>query len=440
VQSLTRLRDNSTGSQRLVYDLLAAALVAVDPYAAVRRALERAPLPSGMPERVYVVGAGKAGAGMARAAHDVLGERIVAGCMAVPDSMPSAIGRIALAQAGHPVPDARGVAAAERVAELVQAARSDDVVLCLFSGGGSALLPLPVEGVSLEDKQGVTGLLLRGGATIHEVNAVRKHLSRLKGGQLARLASRARVLGLYVSDVPGDRLESIASGPTSPDPTTYADALRALERHGLLARTPRAVVKRLRLGLAGGAPETPKGGEPFWARVHNVIVASGRDGLAAAGRRAEALGLRVHVAPELTGEAREVGARLGALVRDIAQGRGPARRPACVLAAGETTVVVRGAGKGGRNQEVALAAAMEMDGLDGVALASFATDGVDGPTDAAGALVDGATLARARERGLAPDRYLAGNDAYRFFEGVGGLIRTGPTDTNVADIVVAVVE
>ena len=434
-----RLRDEATGPQRLVYDLLAAALAAVDPYAAVRRALERAPLPADA--RVYAVGAGKAGAGMARAAHDVLGERIIAGCVALPwKDAPPAIGRIVLASSGHPVPDARGVAAAERVAELAQSAQSDDVVLCLFTGGGSALLPLPVAGVSLEDKQSVTGLLLRGGATIHEVNAVRKHLSRLKGGQLARLASRARVRGLYISDVPGDRLESVASGPTSPDSTTYADALRVLERYGLLAQAPRAVVERLRLGLAGGAPETPKGDEPFWARVHNVIVASGGDGLDAARRRAEALGLRVHVLPELSGEAREVGARLGALVRRIARDGSPVARPACVLAAGETTVVVRGAGRGGRNQEVALAAAVEMDGLDGAALASFATDGVDGPTDAAGAMVDGATLARARSRGLAPDRYLADNDAYSFFEGVGGLIRTGPTGTNVADIVVAVVE
>ncbi|MDO8530869.1 MAG: glycerate kinase [Dehalococcoidia bacterium] len=437
MQALTRLRDTAIGPSRLVYDILAAALVAVDPYAAVRRALAESPLPANA--RVYVVGAGKAGVGMARAAHDVLGERIVAGCVAVPDSAPSAIGRIALAQASHPVPDARGMAAAQRVAEMARAAQSNDVVLCLFSGGGSALLPLPVEGVSLEDKQGATGLLLRSGATIHEVNAVRKHLSRLKGGQLARLASRARVLGLYISDVSGDRLESIASGPTSPDSTTYADALRALERYGLLAQSPRAVVERLRLGITGGVPETPKGGEPFWARVHNVIVASGRDGLAAAGCRVEALGLRVHVLPEMSGEAREVGARLGALVRRIARDDGPVRRPACLLAAGETTVVVRGAGKGGRNQELALAAAAEMDGLDGVALASFATDGVDGPTDAAGAMVDGATLVRARSRGLAPDRYLADNDAYRFFDDVGGLIRTGPTGTNVADIVVACV-
>lgn len=440
MQALTRLRDTAIGPSRLVYDILAAALAAVDPYAAVRRALAESPLPAD--GRVYVVGAGKAGVGMARAAHDILGERIVAGCVAVPDSAPSVIGRIALAQAGHPVPDARGMAAAQRVAEMapILSGRSDDVVLCLFSGGGSALLPLPAEGVSLEDKQGATGLLLRSGATIHQVNAVRKHLSRLKGGQLARLASRARVVGLYISDVSGDSLGSIASGPTAPDPTTYADALRALERYGLLAQTPRAAVERLRQGLAGRVPETPKGDEPFWARVQNVIVASGRDGLSAARQRAEALGLRVPILPELTGEAREVGARIGALVREIAHGRGSVRRPACLLAVGETTVVVRGAGKGGRNQEVALAAAVEMDALDGVALASFATDGVDGPTDAAGAVVDGATLTRARERGLAPDRYLAANDAYSFFEDVGGLIRTGPTGTNVADIVVAVVE
>ncbi|MBI4308576.1 MAG: glycerate kinase [Chloroflexi bacterium] len=446
--ALAQLRDEARGARRLAIDILAAALAAVEAGQAVRRGLglrsdalliggEAVPLAPG--SRVYVVGAGKAGVAMARAAYDSLGERIAAGCVAVPDGAPPTIGPIALKRAGHPLPDRAGLTAARRVAELAEGAGDGDIVLCLFSGGGSAMLSLPAPGVGLDDKQRVTRLLLRSGATIHELNAVRKHLSRLKGGQLARLAAPAHVVGLYLSDVPGDRLESIASGPTAPDPSTYGDAWRALMAHGLLEAAPPSVVARLREGRAGRLPETPKGAEPFWSGVRNLIVASGQTALAAARERATALGLHVHVQTGLTGEAAEAGAWLGALVRQIAHEGGPVARPACVLAAGETTVVVRGAGKGGRNQELALAAALEMDGLEGVALAAFATDGVDGPTDVAGALADGTTLGRAQALQLDPRACLSANDSYSFFHALGDHIRTGPTGTNVADLAVALV-
>ncbi|MDR7412702.1 MAG: glycerate kinase [Armatimonadota bacterium] len=386
--------------------------------------------------RVWVVGFGKASAQMALAVEEVLGERVDGGVVVTKHGHGVPLRRVQVLEASHPLPGPEGETAARRVVELLQAAGERDLVLCLISGGGSALLPLPAEGLTLQDKVAVTDLLLRSGATIAEVNAVRKHLSAVKGGWLARVAHPARVVGLVVSDVLGNRLDAIASGPFSPDPTTYADALAVLERYGLVEKVPATVRRRLERGAAGEVPETPKPGDPVFQRVRLRVVASVVDAVEAARAEAERLGYHTSVlTTSLEGEAREVGRVVAALAREEALQDRPVPKPACLVLGGETTVTVRGSGRGGRNQELALAAALGLDGLEGVLVASFATDGTDGPTEAAGAFADGSTVARGGSRGLDARRYLAANDSYAFFEALGDLVRTGPTGTNVNDVV-----
>ncbi len=426
--------------------ILKAGLRAADAAAAVRRnlRLEGSSLAAGPWQldprgfrRVWVVGFGKASVPMARAVEDVLGDRVTAGVVVTKHGHGGPLRRIQVLEASHPLPGPDGEAAARRVVDLLRAAGEEDLVLCLISGGGSALLPLAAEGLSLDDKVQVTDLLLRGGATIEEVNAVRKHLSGVKGGQLARTAYPARVVGLVVSDVLGNPLDAIASGPFSPDPTTYADAVRVLQRYGLWDRVPGAVRERLQGGAAGELPETPKPGDPVFERVSLHVVASVADAVEGARAEAERLGYRTLVLTTwLEGEAREVGRLAAALAREEALCDRPARKPACLVMGGETTVTVRGEGRGGRNQELALAAAVALEGLDGVLVATLATDGTDGPTDAAGAFADGSTVARGRRLDMEAEQYLARNDSYPFFDRLGDLIRTGPTGTNVNDLVV----
>jgi hydroxypyruvate reductase len=340
-------------------------------------------------ERVFVVGAGKAGGVMARAAERVLGRRIAAGCVAVKDGDPAKSRRIDLRPCGHPVPDARGVAAAERIADLCASAGPKDLVLCLLSGGASALLPAPVPPVTLAEKQETTKLLLACGANIHQINAVRKHISTIKGGQLARLAAPARVVSLILSDVVGDQLDVIGSGPTAPDASTFADALAVLDRFSLRERVPRSV--RDRLESDRSSDETPKHGDPLFASVENEIVGSNQKSLEAAAAKAKALGYRTLIlASTIEGETRDVARMHAAIARQIRLNGQPLRPPACVISGGETTVTIRGEGKGGRNQEFALAAAIDIAGLEATLILSAGTDGTDGPTDAAGAIADGA--------------------------------------------------
>jgi hydroxypyruvate reductase len=427
--------------RRHAMQILGAAVEAADPAAAIGRALHRdgrrlrvgartvALAPSA---RVLVIGAGKASARMAAAVEARLGDLIAGGVVVTKYGHGAALSRVALVEAGHPLPDAAGLAGARRAAEVAASAGPDDLVLVLLSGGGSALLPLPVEGVTLEEKGEATDLLLRAGATITELNAVRKHLSRIKGGGLARLAAPAAVVALVLSDVLHNPLDVIASGPTVPDPTTFADALAAVDRHGLRDRLPGAVRAHLERGAAGRAAETPKPGDAVFARSSAVVIGDITVAMAAAAERARALGYATRLeAADVEGEARVVGERFGALLRDLRAGGGGG---ACVLMGGETTVTVRGAGRGGRNQEFALAAAGPLDGLPQTLVAAFGTDGTDGPTDAAGAVADGTTLARARARGLDAAAALAANDAYPFFAALGDLIVTGPTGTNVNDL------
>ena len=380
---------------------------------------------------IYVVGAGKAGAAMARAAERVLGRRIACGLLNVKYGHIAPLRRIELNECGHPVPDQRGVEGARRIAEIAASAGPDDLMLCLISGGASALLPLPADPIALDEKQEVTKLLLACGASIHEINAVRKHISQIKGGQLARLAYPAQVLSLLLSDVIGDNLDVIGSGPTAPDASTFALARSILDKYGILQRVPASVRERIERGCRGRIPETPKQGDPIFARVRNVVIGSNRLAVDAAAARARQLGFRTLVLSTFVeGETREIARMHAAIAKEIVHAGRPLKPPACVITGGETTVTLRGDGLGGRNQEFVLSAAMDIAGLENVVVLSAGTDGSDGPTDAAGAIADGRTLTR---NPRAPE-FLARNDSYRYFEGLGDLIVTGPTNTNVMDV------
>ena len=389
---------------------------------------------------MIAIGAGKASGTMAEAVEATLGDVPVEGLVAVKERGPGGSSRIRAVEAGHPIPDARGEAAGGEILRLVRAAGPDDLVLCLISGGGSALTPSPVSGVSLAEKQAVTRLLLDSGATINELNAVRKHLSRLKGGQLARAAHPAPVVALMLSDVIGDPLDVIASGPTAPDPTTYDDALAVLDRFGLRARVPDSVRAHLERGARGEIADTPKPGDPALDVVTNVVI--GNNGLVVEAASAEArrLGLTpCLLTRRLQGEAREVARVFAAVLDEMSRSGSPVGRPACLIAGGETTVTVRNAGRGGRCQEFALALVPELAAMRDVVVLAAGTDGSDGPTDAAGALVDPNTLIRAREAGLDPRRALAENDSYPFFAGLGDLVVTGPTGSNLMDLYLGLV-
>jgi glycerate 2-kinase len=378
--------------------------------------------------RVIVLGAGKAGASMAAALESILGARVAAGFVVVKDGYRLPGARIEIVEAGHPVPDDRGLAASARLLELAASATADDLVVFLVSGGGSALTPAPAPPVTLAEKQAVTRLLLAAGATINELNAVRKHLSRFKGGLLARAAAPATVLTLALSDVIDDPLDVIASGPTAPDPTTFVDALEVLERRGVLDRAPRSIVERLREGAVGAVAETPKPGDPVFARVTNLVIGNNSLVVEAAAAEAERLGYRPHVLTRaLQGEARDVARSLVARARALP-------RSSALIAGGETTVTVRGAGQGGRCQEFALAAALALGAEESLVVLAAGTDGTDGPTDAAGGLVDAGTLARGRAAGADADRALLDNDAHRFLTAAGDCVVSGPTNTNLLDL------
>jgi hydroxypyruvate reductase len=345
-----------------------------------------------------------------------------------------------LNECGHPVPDQRGVDGARRIAAIARGATGHDLVLCVISGGASALMPAPAPPITLEEKQAVTKLLLACGANIHEMNAVRKHISELKGGQLARLAAPATVVSLLLSDVIGDDLDVIGSGPTAPDPSTFAGAREILSRYGVWDPAPKSVRERLEGGIAGEIAETPKAGASVFKRTQNLVIGSNNLAVTAAADHARSLGLRtVVLSTFVEGETRDVARMHAAIAKEILASGRPVKPPACIISGGETTVRIRGTGLGGRNQEFALAAAIDLAGLDRVVVLSGGTDGTDGPTDAAGAMADGRTIARARRLGLDPARYLDNNDSYRFFDPLDGLLRTGPTNTNVMDVHVVLV-
>jgi glycerate-2-kinase len=390
--------------------------------------------------RVFVVGGGKAAGAMAHALEDVLGIRITAGFVNVPHGDQHKTNVIKLQGASHPVPDEAGVEGARKMLRLVEQADEHDLVVVLLSGGGSSLMPFPREGISLEHKRELTGKLLKSGAKIDEINVVRKHLSCFKGGWLAKKAFPASVLNLIVSDVVGDSLESIASGPSVPDSSTFSDVRRVLERYDLWKSAPSSVRKLVLEGEKGVVEETPKSDDACFTRVSSVVLGNCRVLALAAVDFLKSKSLNtLLLTSSLEGEAKTVGTILSSIACEAAVSGKPVVKPAAIVAGGETVVTVHGKGVGGRNQELALSAALKLQDLDGAVVASLSSDGVDGPTDAAGAIVDGKTLQRAGVLGLDAEAFLADNDSYGFFSKLGGLIFTGATGTNVNDISLIVV-
>lgn len=421
-----------------------AGLEAVDPARAVSRAVRREGdqlLVGGGAyrltdyERVSVIGAGKAGAPMAAAMEQILGDRLAEGRVTVKYGHTVPLKKVKIQEAGHPIPDQNGIEGAEAIRGVAARAGERDLVFCLISGGGSALLVSPAEGIDLKEKQAATSELLACGASIDEINALRKHLSRLKGGQLARLCSPAAVVTLILSDVVGDPLDVIASGPTVPDSSSFGDCLEIVSRYGLSGKLPKSVIRRLEEGADGALPETPKEGDPIFGRVRNEIVGNNLSAVLEASRKAESLGYTpLILSTRIEGETRDVAGVHAAVFREVLATGHPVQPPACILSGGETTVTLKGRGKGGRNQEFALVVALHLKGTDGIHFLSAGTDGTDGPTDAAGAFADGTTVERARALQMEARLYLEENDSYPFFDALGDLLITGPTNTNVMDL------
>jgi len=385
--------------------------------------------------RILIVGAGKAAAPMADALEEMLGSMIATGTIITKYGHGLPLKIVSLIEAGHPVPDDAGLAGTRTMLSLIEDTDEKDLIFCLISGGGSALMPLPVAGISLEDKQKTTQELLACGATIHEINAIRKHISSIKGGKLAEAAYPGTLIALILSDVIGDNLDVIASGPTVPDMSTYADCIAILKKYNLTDKIPRFVMHHIRDGLKGSVAETPKPDDPIFEKSSAYIVGSLSHSIAAAKEQAKELGYNTMLLSSyVEGETKDVAKVHAAVIKEIVKSGNPVARPACIISGGETTVTIRGNGLGGRNLEFVLAASLDIDGIDRVAVLSGGTDGTDGPTDAAGAIADGKTMERARERGFNGADYLANNDSYHFFEGLDDLLITGPTMTNVMDL------
>ena len=440
----------SIESQRVLELVYRAALAAVDPGQTVRDSLflddevlrvgDRTYPLKGF-RRIFLAGAGKAAVPMARAVEQILGDRLSDGLVVVKYGHGGVLDRTRVLEAGHPEPDENGVAAASRILEFLDRnLTSQDLLLVLISGGGSALTPCPVPGITLSDKQAATSVLLNSGATIHEINAIRKHLSRFKGGRLLRHTHGAQVVSLLLSDVVGDDLSSIASGPTVPDPTRFEDCLGILRQYGIRTAVSDPVLRYLQDGAAGGADaprETPKEHDPAFVKVQNRVVGSNILALKAAAAESRRLGFApLILSSSIYGNTEDVAKVHMGIAREVLQSGLPVAPPCCIISGGETTVRVTGSGKGGRNQEFALWCAREMEswGDEPVLIASIGSDGNDGPTDAAGAWATPETARRCRSLGLDPDSYLADNDSYHFFEKLGDLIITGPTQTNVMDL------
>jgi len=444
------LRTNPQARQQIV-TVLEAALTAVDPTACVTAALQvdgqtmivnDRKYDLARYKRVFVIGAGKAGAPMAAAVEEALGDHIDGGLVVVKSGHGGPTQFVDIVEASHPVPDAAGVLAGNQVLELAESAGVDDLVIALLSGGGSALLVAPAADITLSDMQEMTGALLTCGATINEINCLRKHCSAVKGGQLARAAYPATLISLALSDVVGSPLDVIASGPTVPDSSTWQDAWAIVEQYSLADKLPQHVVERLQAGLAGVIADTPKPNDPAFSEAVTVVVGDNLVAAQAASAQAKALGYNtLLLSTYVEGEAAQVAKLAVALAKEVKSSGQPIATPACLILGGETTVQLGDSpGKGGRNQELALAAALELDDVAGVTIVSLATDGTDGPTDSAGGIVDGGTLARGHEQGLDAADHLRRHDAYPFLQATNDLLVTGPTQTNVNDLIFVFVQ
>lgn len=387
-------------------------------------------------DRVFFLGVGKASVAMAAAVAGIVGPELQGGLVVTKYGHGGKLPKsLRLIESAHPVPDSAGAQAGSDVIAFLRELNARDLLIVAVSGGASALLPAPVPPITLEQKGKTTDLLLRAGADIFELNAVRKHLSSLKGGQLVALAYPATVVSLLLSDVIGDPLDVIGSGLTAPDTSTFAEAIDVIRGYGLWERIPASVRARLEGGRAGKFPETPKPSDPLFDTVQNLVVGSSRLALTAAAQQAKTLGYRpLILSSTMQGETREIARAHAEILREARNNGSPIAAPACLLSGGETTVTVKGTGKGGRNQEFALSAAIAIEGLHDVLVASAGTDGTDGPTDAAGARADGGTMSRAKALGYDLRAHLERNDSYTVFDALGDLIKTGPTGTNVMDV------
>ncbi|MFB0560279.1 MAG: glycerate kinase [Candidatus Lokiarchaeia archaeon] len=454
INNYAKLVEKSKGKNKLareiVLALIESAFRAADPKIAVKKSLllkEDILTINGKTldfkglDNIYVLGGGKASGAMAEALEEVLGERISEGYVNILKGTRNSFrtSKIELREASHPVPDREGLEGAKRMMDLAGKAQENDLVLCLISGGGSALIPLPVVGVPLEELQKINTALLKSGADINAMNSVRKHLSAVKGGNLAKAAYPATVVSLIISDVVGDPLETIASGPTVPDPTTYRDAVNVLKDYEIWDSCPEQVKKHLEDGLKGNYPETPKPGDPVFEKVFNLLIATNRIACMAAQKEGQKRGLNSLVLTTyLEGEARDVGILVSGIAKEILHHNEPWEKPVVVILGGETTVTVRGkgSGRGGRNQELTLSAALKLEGEEGVVIGAVDSDGIDGFSEAAGAIIDGQTILESKRKGLDASSFLLENNSTAFFEGIDDcLIFTGPTGTNVNDLV-----
>ncbi|MEM3442480.1 MAG: glycerate kinase [Candidatus Bathyarchaeia archaeon] len=391
-------------------------------------------------KNIYVLGGGKASGLMAEALEEVLSDRIKDGIVNVPHGSDTRTKNVKIHGASHPIPDKNSVEGTRRMLEIAEQADETDLIIFLISGGGSSLMAMPRDGITLKDKKELTDALLKSGATINEINTVRKHISIFKGGWLAKKAYPATILNIILSDVVGDPLDSIASGPTVPDSTTFTDAINVLKKYNLWEKASFYIRKVLNDGENGIIPETPKTDDETFKKVFNIIV--GNNMLASQKAREYLISQGLNtllLTSTLEGEARHVGMVLSSIAHEIANSGNPIPKPAGIVAGGETTVAVTGKGVGGRNQEIALAAAKKLNRMDGAVIASLSTDGVDGSTEAAGAMVDGKTVVKAHKMRLNPEKFLAENDSYNFFSRLGDLILTDPTGTNVNDLSVIIV-
>ncbi len=430
-------------------EIFSKAVVAVDPYKKLKEILriEKDQLFLNMDgesekgfdlkmfNHIFLIGTGKASSSMAQAVEEIFGDRISRGMITTKYGHTLPLKKTERIEAGHPLPDRNGLEGAKKIKNLLIQSGAEDLVIFLLSGGGSALLPLPVEGITLEEKQEVTQFLLDCGADIHEINTIRKHISQIKGGGFARWAYPSTILSFILSDVVGDPLDVIASGPTVPDTSTFGEGWEVLKKYDLINKIAPSIKNYLWAGKEGRIEETPKSGEIIFEKVHNHLIGSNILALRAAEKEASSLGLHpLILSSSIVGETKEVARFHVAIAKEVISSGNPIPRPACILSGGETTVIIKGHGRGGRNQEFALAGALEISELEKVVLLSGGTDGTDGPTDAAGALADSSTLKRAQSLGLDPKIHLENNDAYPFFQSLGDLLLTGPTHTNVMDV------
>ncbi len=435
--SLEKLR----GDARAIFD---AGLKAVDPIKAVKNHINRdgntlrvqgIEYDVAAYENIYVIGMGKAAASMAKAVEDILGDKLTAGIVNVKYGHTVPLNKIKINEAAHPVPDDAGLKGSQEIIELLKKTGEKDLVICLISGGGSALLPLPAGNLTLEDKQAVTKSLLECGADIHEINSIRKQISAVKGGRLAALVYPSTLISLILSDVIGDDLDVIASGPTVPDTHTFHDCRTIIDKYKLDERVPKSVIEYIEKGCSGEIEDTPKSDSSVFERTQNAIVGSNILAVSAAKEEAEELGYNSLVLSTfIHGETKEVAKVHTAIAKEIISSGNPLKKPACIISGGETTVTIEGKGLGGRNQEFVLAAALDIEGLNDVVILSGGTDGNDGPTDAAGAIADGTTISRASKLGLNAYKHLCDNNSYNFFKPLGDLLITGPTNTNVMDL------